>query len=125
MRPKLFSPLAVSAIALVGCSASETPAEPAPSVAPATAIPEVEPTPTQDPEDVFLEKVHQELDRHSEYFATAVPKKMLTDEALLKQGKSLCKKIKNGTISPNPITDDAGLADLEILVRTPAGQLDC
>lgn len=124
MRPKFLSLLAVTALVLTGCASAETtnPAtnsteSPAPADSPQTAA-HTEGVPV--PDEVFLEAVHEDLDKHAEYFETAVPKDALSDDALLERGRDICDQLEAGTLPAGPKTDDMGLAELEILVRTPA-----
>ncbi|MEV7644727.1 MULTISPECIES: hypothetical protein [Actinomycetes] len=115
MRPKLFAVLAISAVALVGCSAAAPASEPAPTGVQAsapvqTAVPEVVETPA--PEEMFLDSLNATFDGKESQVDKSVRHKM-RDSYISERGEEYCELVESGK-PVEPMTDTSLNIDYEI-----------
>lgn len=124
MRPKFVALLAVSVLALVGCSAaSETAPGPA-GGAPASATPSasVEPSPSKEvgeDEEAFIEGLSTVTDK-----ASQLPKNLRSKAEysyMLKRGKEYCETIaEKGTAEPEQTVNNADDLAIESMILISA-----
>lgn len=96
MRPKLVSLLAVSAIALVGCSSAAQSTTDAPQST-ATSSPTPIAKPTTEPsapsnEEAFIEAVELQIEDKEEALEAGLPAKKMTEEYWLERGEIYCEQ---------------------------------
>lgn len=104
MRPRIFAVLAVSAFALVGCSASEGSPEPQPTVT-ATSAPSASPDETaQASVEASTEKIEEEF--IVEYKQMAGNVDLYSEDELVEIGYDTCELMKDGKKVPHNFTGD-------------------
>ena len=128
MRPKLIALLAVSAVALVGCAASEPtvePAQPSASTPDAAELSEtLEAEPTSEPKDLFLESVHAVVDGNEDIFK-GKEQNMISESYWLEKSDKYCEQIESGNTPVEPSTLSANGIQLERTIISSASQHLC
>lgn len=113
MRPKLIALLAVSALALVGCSAGEPSVEPTATVT-VTATPEAEPALPAEPKpaDMFANSLSSTFEGKEPQFNKSVRHK-LDESYYMDRGEEYCDLIDAGK-KVEPMASTASEDDYEI-----------
>ena len=101
MRPELFALIAASAVALVGCSAGETPApQPTPSVASTPSV-DVAESPSAQAATEEIEEAYI-----AEYKQLAGNVDLYPEEKLVEIGYEACELMEDGKTVPHDFTGD-------------------
>lgn len=129
MRPRIFALLAVSAVALVGCSAAESTPEPTATVT-VTATPAASPDETAQAEP-RLAVPNETLSPEQKYLNGARMSdhalSKMTDKELLKLAEQSCERLAEGEKIPELVTTGSETKRLSanMAIRNAAGSQLC